>query len=248
MLTWILQQSHSKDFALIADACDQLNVSYQCIEYTPFSNTLPDLEEKEYMFYGSTGLISAVEKSGRYKPGVISIDSQWTNHLKVLNYGQYAMTLRTAYKALPNQPVFIRPLQDDKLFSGQIMQATELTNWIKDLEEKDLKEVLATPVLVSTVKQIPNEWRCFIVNGRYVTGSHYRSYGQLMTSSDVPKNVVNFVNRNLFPFFTYVIDICLTEDKELKIVELNGFNSSGFYASDVVKLVESINHEWLKTY
>ena len=95
---------------------------------------------------------------------------------------------------------------------------------------------------MSTVKDIEDEWRTFIVNGKYSSGSHYKSFGRTDIHSNVPQHVIDFseqVAAIYSPAKVFVVDVC-SHNGELKIVELNGFNSSGFYEANIKKIFSDI--------
>ena len=78
--------------------------------------------------------------------------------------------------------------------------------------------------------------------GEVITGSHYRTYGHLKVSKDLPKEVIEFAKIQVdkwSPSVVFAIDIARCGNN-LYVVEANCFNSSGFYDSDINKLVNSI--------
>lgn len=241
-MLWAIQRGQ-KDSYLFAEACAVLGVPYRLFDYRPFTGEIPkDIPKDDLvMFYGSVGLCEAVHASEQFLPGVIPITNEWINHEKTLN-GKTTFKLRDVLSRSNFTQTFIRPLKDDKLFSGQVLSKVELTKWIADLESKGMEDILDTPVIVSTVKNIGTEWRCFIAHGELVTGSQYRLAGQLMPSPGVPQEVKDFVEANTFPFEVYCIDVCNIgyDPNEFYIIELNGFNSCGVYASDVKELVKKL--------
>ncbi len=93
-------------------------------------------------------------------------------------------------------------------------------------------------------KNIEDEWRVFMVNGKAITGSHYRRDNRLDVYPGVPEEVVEFtefLDKEVYSqALVYTLDICKCKGL-LKVVEVNGFNSSGFYSSDVDRLVTSIS-------
>ena len=55
--------------------------------------------------------------------------------------------------------------------------------------------------------------------------------------------IIDFINDMIKiyePAEAFVIDVCLLLNGEMKIVEINCFNSSGFYDADIQKIVMSI--------
>jgi hypothetical protein len=101
-------------------------------------------------------------------------------------------------------------------------------------------------VIVSPVKAIYREYRLFVVNRKVVTGSVYRVGGRAEISADVEEYVLEYARKVIdrwIPAESCVIDIGLTEHG-LQIIEFNNINSSGFYASDVAKYVDSIQSQY----
>jgi len=97
------------------------------------------------------------------------------------------------------------------------------------------------------------EYRCFIVNGQFVTGSYYgllrkrvsapsenhTYYFQKWAQTFAEKICGPGVNRKTT---TFVMDLILTDEFNIppSIVELNCLNCSGLYMSDSAKLVETL--------
>ena len=84
----------------------------------------------------------------------------------------------------------------------------------------------------------------FIVNKKVITGSRYRSLGRRSISDDLPNYVKDFgeIVANIWsPEIVFVIDVAQIDD-ELKVIEINGFNSSGFYDSNIKTIIESVSN------
>ncbi len=89
---------------------------------------------------------------------------------------------------------------------------------------------------------ITREWRLFIVDGKPVAASQYRSNGRLKIESHAPSAVLQFAEQMCdiwTPCDLFVIDIC-EQDGNYYIVELNAMNCAGFYACDVEAIVQSV--------
>jgi hypothetical protein len=90
---------------------------------------------------------------------------------------------------------------------------------------------------------LEKEWRVFVVDGKVVSGSHYRSYLRLDQKPDLPTKVIEFVEdacKVWVPAKVFVMDVGESY-KNLFIIECNCFNSSGFYKSDIEKIVISVS-------
>ena len=239
MLYWGIQQGNP-DGELLHEACTSLGIPAGWIYRKPFSLALP-MVSRGYpsVFYGTVEFTNLIAESKQWTPGIWEIDDQWLQLDGLLNHDAVRMPLKLIPEYCGNSRSFIRPVKDDKFFSGQVMNKVEMDLWIQSLDP-EWQEVHA---LVSIPKQIPHEWRCFMVNGEFISGSHYRSYGMKMTSPDVPLAVQEFASNFPVSFShgIYVLDVC-EFNNELKLVEVNGFNSCGFYDTDVKKVVEAINN------
>lgn len=95
--------------------------------------------------------------------------------------------------------------------------------------DEDLMIILAAP------KKIQAEWRWFIVDGKIVDGSMYRAHGQMRQSHEKDPMLVREAQQFAdiwLPSPCCVMDLALVDD-EMKVIEFNCINSSGFYKHDV---------------
>lgn len=151
------------------------------------------------------------------------------------------------------EDMFLRPTKDTKAFTGTVMNRSEFAYWkenimaIEDGEDTPLHK--DTEIMMSYYKPILAEYRIFVVNGKIVTGSVYKQgsmgISQLNKLNAVfmpDKDVLDMAQRMIDkwqPTIAFVIDIAKT-DEGLKVIEINNFNSAGFYSSDVSKIINAI--------
>lgn len=148
--------------------------------------------------------------------------------------------------------VFVRPVLDTKTFSGEVKSKYDFKDWqqsIKFMEEFMVDELIGiarldknTVISVAPVKTIYAEWRMFVVDDKFVTGSMYQQGGKLITNEFVEDRVIKFTRkmiRKWKPADAYVIDIADTPDG-LKVIEINNINSSGYYDADVQKIIMAL--------
>ena len=99
-------------------------------------------------------------------------------------------------------------------------------------------------VVLCNPKPIQAEWRWFIVNGKIVSGSMYRCHGQLRNIRETDPAVIEEAQALAdmwLPFDTVVMDTAITEDSnDVKVIEFNCINSSGFYDNDVVAIFDAL--------
>jgi hypothetical protein len=97
--------------------------------------------------------------------------------------------------------------------------------------------------VISPLREIAQETRCWIVDRKLVTASVYRRYETVIYESNVDEDVRAFAQsiaeEAWQPHRAYVLDVARVGD-QLKVVEVNTLNSAGFYAADMQKLVEAI--------
>lgn len=140
---------------------------------------------------------------------------------------------------------FIRPTMDTKSFTGAVY--TEY-DW-KDLVKSALlfkTELLNenTIIQVSSVKNIQKEIRFWVIGGKIITGSQYRLGKDVIYDSYYDFEAEIFAQKmvDLYQIADcFVIDICLHDDV-WKIVECNCLNASGFYLSNVQKMLMELEY------
>lgn len=225
------------------------NLPHQYVKIIPFSHELITdipLEGTDYIPYGSTTLSN------------IAVERKWTGvhaNLNVMNY----RTARANHKHMLNDNVvtvdqaldflaqqeantkwFCRPSNDLKQFAGHTTTTKALVDWLKDAMEIQTSECptgldSSTEIVVSSVKPINMEWRWFIVGGQIVAGSTYRVRNQLRSILERNPEVIAEA-QNLadiwLPDSCVVMDTALLATGEVKVIEFNSINSSGFYAVD----------------
>ena len=140
---------------------------------------------------------------------------------------------------------FVRPCNDDKAWTGCLVKGEEAKTWTSERcreaqESGRFSEDIE--IAVSSPKQIFGEFRFFIVDGVVVTGSRYRMGPMVVYNQDIPVEVLDFAQQMVSqwqPARAFVIDIAETQEGP-KIIEVNNFNSAGFYSCDVGKIIDAV--------
>lgn len=225
------------------------NLPHEFIGVVPFSREITSnapLEGMDFIPYGSTLLTTLALDLG-WKGLFFDPDQDYvkaSQHRCDMLNGELCLTAGEVVSYLSrtyNQGLewFIRPSQDLKHFSGQVMGSREILDWFHDAMscdmsgtykiDEDLMIILATP------KKISAEWRWFIVDGKIIDGSMYRAHGQMRKVHETDKRVIAEAQRfadGWLPSPCCVMDLALVDDK-MKVIEFNCINSSGFYDHDV---------------
>lgn len=254
-MRWVVQTNlgNGRDVEAFAAACRARGCEVVELAWPPFCNEAPTLpNELPTVFYGSSSLIDAVVRAGRWRPGAWALDDDYeawiaTYGPRMLNAEGRAIRLvelaSDELLAADERALFARPCRDSKAFAGQVRPAREWVAWARRvLALEDATLAADTRILVAEPVGLRDEWRLFVVGGRVVTGSHYRSYERLAVAPGVPEEVARFAEAVLdvgSPAPVVVMDVARCGEA-LFVVEFNGACSSGFYAADLSALVDAI--------
>ncbi|MEC5142741.1 ATP-grasp domain-containing protein [Chitinophaga sp. 212800010-3] len=257
-IQWVVQRNvtHSTDLEKLKQSCETRGIYFQGIEVIPFSTTLPDFDvSRKSIFYGSTTFNKLIAEEEKLRSGLF-FDSEkfsisnyfrhWGRHM--LNYGAEVTTFKELMSRDedPKKLLFVRPDDDSKSFSGETRSFGEIAEWyeqLKTIENSGLS--LDSPIVVSSPWQIRYEWRLWMVAGRVVTASKYRTDFRLTKERGCPAEVAAFAEarcREYQPHEVFVMDVCLCGD-ELFIVECGCMNAAGFYQADIDVIVLSVS-DW----
>jgi len=258
--TWVVQSNllNSKDSEAIKVACAKHGHSFVPVRVKPFSSDLPEVSTgSPTIFYGATNFINNVYLNGQWIPGTFFHSTNFTIKACMDHYKEHMLNYPCEFTTIgkfaqSHQPMdkqfFIRPDKDLKEFAGDVMDFNKMIRWersIRHLPGCDNNPTLSTSteIVVAEPVGIAHEWRLFLVNGRVSSGSHYRSYGKLTITYDLPERVRAYAEemcRIWLPSQVFVMDVAESAGN-LYIVECNCFNSSGFYYSDIEKIVVDIS-------
>ncbi|MBN9415457.1 hypothetical protein ABS71_11530 [bacterium SCN 62-11] len=254
MLRWAIQSNlvNAADLEKLLSACREQGLPAVTFETVPFSNQPPELDaDMPTVFYGSTGCMSCVSQTGKWNPGVFFDPEKFSFPEWGKAYGSHCLNgeaRETTLAELAQEDhsderlFFLRPIHDDKSFAGEVMSFGEIRKWVGELDDTTVLSP-QTPILVAEPVGISHEWRLFLVDGKVSTGSHYRTRQRLDVYADLPEAVVAFAEKLAAlwrPAPVFVLDVASSAD-QLYLVEINCFNSAGFYASDVAKLVRDVS-------
>lgn len=254
VLQWIIQENLYKEEAFLdlIQALDHYKSNYSIVKVIPFSHDLlpePVIIDK-CVVMGATTMIGIANERG-WDPGAFYNDNfsheRWVEALgsELLNVS--ATVCRFEDINPDYNPFFIRPCEDRKVFSGQVIDKANFNLWLKStVASSNVGYTTLTPdtlVVVAPLQAIHAEWRFFVVDGKIVTGSLYkrgdRVYGMpLLLREDAEIYAEKMVDK-WQPDRAFVVDVALT-DSGYKVIEYNCLNSSGFYKSNVGKIIDAI--------
>jgi hypothetical protein len=253
----IKRQGHDVDFINYHKM--QQDNSYTGIGLPKNCGNQPD--DECVLFYGSIQTAQWLQRNRKWTPTV------WFNQAayKCTNYYAYLGQdlFNQDYIILPRDEVyrnkekifntlaqdgciFARPDIGIKSFGGRIFEYERF--------DKDWGMVVSpntTPsslIVLSSPKKIKTEYRCVVTaTGELVTGSQYKENGSNEITTNFPAGAITKCYEVLTTAFLskfnpdpmYCIDICEDSEGKMYLLEINCFCSSGMYAGDLSKIVET---------
>lgn len=227
-----------------------VDLPHQYVGVIPFSREIqPEPQGTDYIPYGSTLFTNLALDLGfeglHFDLAKFDYLESVKHRYDMLN-DEYIVPIKHAIEFFniesPNKQYFIRPSKDLKQFSGQCIEAAEAFKWLKDALECDstgtYKLTEDTNIVIASPKDIQAEWRHFIVNGKIVSSSMYRARKQLVKRRELDQTVLDEAQKLAdvwLPDSCCVMDTALV-DNEVKVIEFNCINSSGFYDHDIKEI------------
>jgi len=254
-IKWVVQnnfRSDADDPNWIKNACEKFGFQYEGFKVIPFSKYLPEISKDMLtIFYGGTGWINRIYESDPSLPGIFfnpeSTFDYWVEKYKekALNYGALITTFEeVSKKDFPDdQLFFVRPTRDLKEFSGAIMSFRDIKDWCEKIFT-DVPDLGSVPIVVGEPYTLSHEWRLFIIEGKVITGSQYRTYFVRNTDPNVPQEVIDFAEEQAqvySPAPVFVMDIGKTAGN-LYVIEVGCINSAGFYDADIEKIIKGVSN------
>jgi len=256
---WIVQEDlyNEYNYDSFLDSLKRMNIDHVLVKPIPFTNTLVDEDQihiddtKPIIVSGSMGLVRVARRRG-WKPGSFLDEdfefTQWRDGFgkkHCMNGWGKVSKLRDA--SFSGSDIFVRPTADNKSFNGTIMNREEFICWrdhYADIEPTDEFQLLHadTEIMLCQPKNISAEYRFFIAGGQILTGSLYSRNRRVLYQECVDAGPIAFINAMIAiyqPAEAFVLDIAYIHG-EYKIIEVNNFNSSGYYACDVQKIIDGV--------
>lgn len=251
---WIIQENiqNPDKFEAFVSALRDLGVEYTLVKIVPFSReVIPDVNPTGRVIAWGSVSMDIVSQARKWTPGTF-LNENFEQRIWSAVFGDEMLNADFQvyeFCAVPkfDGKRFIRPIDDMKGFAGMVVHGEELANWQVDIHKiSDGFSTLRpdTLISVSSVKELAMEWRLFVVGGKVVAGSRYRSYGitdiREIDESTTPWQYAQKMVDLWQPAEAFVIDIVSLMDGGMKIVEINCINSAGFYAADIKTVIAAI--------
>ena len=141
------------------------------------------------------------------------------------------------------EDMFIKPSRDLKSFNGGIIEKGQtILEYIKSGPwQKSFEDEI---IIIDSLKHINSEYRFFCIKDKIITGSQYRRNNKSFVSNIIPEYILDAAKEyvKLYnPTDIFVMDLCELSNARIAIVEYNCWNCSGFYNSDINKIINQIS-------
>lgn len=228
------------------------------IKYIPFSYTFDMVLEKPYDKYFPIGSVNTMLLTKDLGAKVFFTNDNYDYIRFAKEYGDDFINSdlkQIKFKDLMdlNLPYFIRDAFGDNIIKGKVKKTNEeflklyAGNYGRSLGKKKIDDDY--PIIVARPKMIESEYRFFVIKNKIITGSMYNFNGEFWI-----KNIDNIddpLNNKLWkyaedmiqkysPDESFVIDIAILESGNMKVLECNCINCSGFYSIDIDKLIKTL--------
>jgi hypothetical protein len=269
--TWLLEKGVFKeDLGPLIDEIKRQGHECQTVSYIPFkSGTYNLFDDKDCVIcYGSLNLMRQLSREKKWVPGPFLNLPNYECTTYYSYFGKYL--LNSDYIMLPFVELnrrkvevfnyfggncFIRPSTGFKSFTGEVFS---LEGWDKDIEWIKDRVSPESMIIISSAKNIDAEYRFVVANKKIISGSKYKTNGELDIVSIAESHLFVGMTEALIkareiseekwePDKTYVIDIG-EYNGEMYLIEINSFSCSGLYACELEPIVKTISelaiNEW----
>lgn len=246
-----------EDIEKFIDACKKIGIEpilYGLIADELEMTNSEEFQKNEFVIpFGTTKMLHLYNCSGMPENTLVFYDNMMFDqdsyrfHLKdlLLNYHAFYLPYEQIKHTTFDYPVFMKPSSDLKAFDGCIVEAGDTLERTISNGRRSKYLTDETLVLFSVEKQIEKEFRCFVVDGKIIDISSYKSDDVVQwkhpTIEERQKceDFFQQVSSKYRPDDCYVVDFCLS-DGTMKVVEYNCIHCSGFYTCDIAKILSAM--------
>lgn len=246
---WVVQDDlfQQNERAVLLDTLQRFGIPHQIVSVTVQAALVPEVDHTGPILTNGSILLSHIANQRGWIPGSLFNDQFsydiWHPHFQAYLLNREAVFTTIAEAAPLMDVFFVRPLADDKSFTGRVMTRSAFTAWQSDVVARRGSLTPDLRILYAPVKVIGQEHRHFIVDGQVVSSSRYKLGGAANQTAVIDPYVIAFAARmaGLWqPARGFVLDTYVAGD-EIGIVEIGGICHAGFYAADVQKIVMALD-------
>lgn len=265
MTNWLIQDSFAPYYSIndTTDALEALSVPFKGFGVIPFTDKFLGLDDIDMastcVVRGSTKILKNLyltennsDLSNFLRSGIFYDIKKFDQFyykdagLPLFNHGADFINFNQISTFKSDTGFFAKPSADIKFFAGlcvdpelTIAEQLKINKFRVDSDVSD-----DFKIMISDIKNPPlAEYRAFVVDGDITSIAMYYKNGRLNKSDDVPDcifpAIVDFISI-YSPHDIFTIDVCETED-DIKVMEYNCWNISGFYTKDLAYTIMAIN-------
>jgi len=239
------EEGHSKLISFM----DRFNMDYELVNIRSDSDDIIFKTDRKDVFCFGALKLARLSKKYEWNPGCLITNNHdyevYSKYYKdnLLNYDSKIFKISDNIDF--SQDMFIRPCLDSKIFTGKIFNKYDWDDTQYHLlNDKRYKTSVTNETLVQVAipKNITQEVRFWIVDGKIITQSTYRRGTFMVYDNIVDADAIEFVQKMIDIYCVekcFTMDVCLI-DNGWKIVECGSISCAGFYDSDIQKLVMAI--------
>lgn len=146
-----------------------------------------------------------------------------------------------------DEDTFIRPCEDLKAFTGFVTTPIQWADWksrvLSGEKSSEFTQIDAdTMIVAGEPRTIHREYRLFVVGGKVISASLYRTINGPKRERCDDQDVLAFgqaMADKWNPADAYALDLALGDDG-LKVLEVNCFNNAGTYECDLVQIYGAV--------
>jgi len=252
---WILQKNiwKEKKYDEMVFYLNRMGVDYRVVDIIPFTDNVnwngivPDPSEITFIM-GSIKMEKIMASMGVRTFNNANFDyNVWG---KILNHHCLNSNVKFMYLSeIIDMPIahdcFIRPVMDDKSFTGCVLREGDIfRDCVQRTTDKDVE------VIIAPVQNIMAEYRGYVVDGGLVTASLYKRGNsvnyQMVNAGDPVLGYMEEIINNWMPDESFVIDVAINSDNEYKVIEFGCIHNCGLYDADISKLIQAIEKKYNK--
>jgi len=247
-LVWLIQSNLKNQTTAnqIRATLELLSTDFISVPLVPFSSEIPEIKwpsvPSAVICWGPS-FVPRMLNFSHLSPGIWYHQHKFKWSVFHAHWGDLMLsrdgtisTFKSVISNLSSDPIFIRPDEDNKAFTGGVFSADLRPKLPSSFDEN-------LPVITSRPQRIEHEWRFFIVGKTIAGASSYRVAGVPNTQGLVPEIAINLVKLAINkwrPADVFCLDIGFNGER-YGIVEANCFNASRFYQANTVKVIQAIN-------
>lgn len=194
------------------------------------SDQVPEINfDNSYFFGGIQTTRKIFDALNVKQPLIHNLIDHLTNYI---HRNMYVTTLGEVRKMVikPDNPIFIKPFEDHKLFTGFVVK-NSLLGLMSVRRFAD-----ETKIILSEVVNFETEYRCFILNKQIVGMKNYTGdYTKIIDYSVVENAINDYVDQPV----SYTLDFGLVNN-ETVLIEINDGFAFGSYGLNEITYVKMI--------